>query len=382
MTRMPPKPLYALTALFDTADEIVEAAHTTAAAGYGKFDVHTPYPVHGMDRAMRLRTSRVGLFALAFGIFGALSAIGLMTWITAVDYPLVIGGKPFWSWPAFVPISFELTVLSASVLSTIAMIVIYFRMPNNSHPLHGTPYMAAVSSEKFGLTIEAADPSFDEVRVREFLRKAGGKHITPVYFTVDDAPTKSKLFDRKFLGVLAVTALVVSAGTYVTLNKLLYIVPFDWMMQQGKLKAQMPSDIFRDGIGMRTPVEGTVARGFLPYPYKGKPEEAAKNLVNPLLPTAAVIDRGKERFLTFCSPCHGNFGTGESRLQGQFPIPPTLHSDKVVNWPDGAIYHVITEGQNVMPSYAAQIARDDRWAIIDYIRVLQRAHRAKEADLK
>ena len=374
--------LYALTALFDTADEVVQAAEMTAAAGYTRFDVHTPYPVHGMDAAMRLRSSRIGFFALAFGILGALSAISLMTWITAVDYPLVIGGKPFWSWPAFVPISIELTVLSASVLSAIAMIVIYFRMPNNSHPLHGTPYMAGVSSDRFGIAIEAADPKFDEGDVREFLRKAGARSIGAVYYDVEALTQKPRLFEPRFLGVLAVVALVSSAATYVTLNKLMYTVPFDWMMDQGKLKAQKQSDLFRDGIGMRTPVEGTVARGFLPYPYKGKPEEAARNLVNPLLPTAAVIERGKQKFLTFCSPCHGNFGTGESRLQGQFPSPPTLHSDKVVNWPDGAIYHVITEGQNVMPSYAAQIARDDRWAIIEYIRVLQRAQRAKESDLK
>ncbi len=379
---MATKELYGLTALFDTADEASLAAEQTAVAGYTQFDVHTPYPVHGMDAAMRLRQSRVGLFALAFGILGALAAIGLMTWITLVDYPLVIGGKPFWSWPAFVPISFELTVLSASVLSTIAMIVIYFRLPNTSHPLHGTSYMARVSSDRFGIAIEAADPQFDEANVRAFLERAGGTGIAAVYYEEDEPGRGVRLFDPKFLGVLAVTAIVVSAGTYVTLNKLLYIVPFDWMMEQGKLKAQKPSALFADGIGMRRPVEGTVARGFLPYPYKGKPEEAARNLSNPLLPTPAVIERGRTRFLTYCSPCHGNFATGESRLRGQFPNPPTLHSDKVRNWPDGAIYHVITEGQNIMPSYAAQISRDDRWAIVDYIRVLQRAYNAKEADLK
>ena len=95
-----------------------------------------------------------------------------------------------------------------------------------------------------------------------------------------------------------------------------------------------------------------------------------------------IVERGRQKFLTFCSPCHGNFGRGDSRLAGQFPNPPTLHSDKVRKWPDGNIYHVITEGQNVMPSYASQIARDDRWAIVHYIRVLQRAHNAKESDLR
>jgi mono/diheme cytochrome c family protein len=104
--------------------------------------------------------------------------------------------------------------------------------------------------------------------------------------------------------------------------------------------------------------------------------------VNPLLPTKEVLERGKSKYLIFCSPCHGNFGNGDSRLQGQFPNPPTLHSDKVRKWPDGNIYHVITEGQNAMPSYALQVPPEDRWAIIQYIRVLQRAQNPGETDLK
>ncbi|MGB6121763.1 MAG: cytochrome c, partial [Bacteroidota bacterium] len=92
--------------------------------------------------------------------------------------------------------------------------------------------------------------------------------------------------------------------------------------------------------------------------------------------------RGRESYLSFCSPCHGNFGRGNSRLQGQFPNPPTLHSDKARDWPDGNLYHVIAEGQNVMPGYAPQISREDRWAIVHHVRVLQRAHNAKESDLK
>jgi mono/diheme cytochrome c family protein len=158
--------------------------------------------------------------------------------------------------------------------------------------------------------------------------------------------------------------------------------PFSWMMHQEKLKAQAPSAVFTDGIGMRLPVEGTVARGFLPYPYKGNPESAGKHLKNPIPVTAAVLERGKAKYLTFCSPCHGRFGDGDSRLRGQFPNPPTLHSDKVRLWTDGSIYHVVSEGQNVMPSYALQVSRDDRWAIVHYVRTLQRAHDAKESDLK
>lgn len=154
------------------------------------------------------------------------------------------------------------------------------------------------------------------------------------------------------------------------------------MMVQPKLGAQEASALFANGIGMRPPVDGTVARGFMPYPYKGKPEEAGKFLANPRPLNDATVATGRAKFLTFCSPCHGNFGRGDSRLNGQFPNPPTLHSDKVRTWPDGSIYHVLTEGQNVMPSYASQLTRDERWAIVHYIRVLQRAHNAKESDLQ
>jgi mono/diheme cytochrome c family protein len=374
--------LFSITALFETPDEIIHAAQETSKAGYTQFDVNTPYPVHGMDRSMGLKPTRLGVFSLVFGIMGAVSAVALMTWVTSSDYPLVIGGKPFWSWPAFVPIAFEVTVLLVAVLSVVTMIVLYFKFPNISHPLHDSSYMKRVSSDRFGISIQADDPSFNETAVREFLKKIGGKDIVPVYYDLEDLDHGQRMFDPKFIGVLVVTALVVCGATYFAFNQLLFMEPFSWMMTQSKLKAQRPSELFKDGIGMRPPVEGTVARGFLPYPFKGKPDEAGRYLVNPLLPTKDVLDRGKARFLTYCSPCHGNFARGDSRLRGQFPNPPTLHSDKVRNWPDGNIFHVMTEGQNVMPSYASQISRDDRWAIVHYVRVLQRAQNAKESDLK
>jgi len=368
--------------LFDTPDAIMHAAEETANAGYTRFDVNSPYPVHGMDRAMKLKPSRLGFFALAFGLLGAVSAVGFMTWVTLIDYPLVIGGKPFWSWPAFVPIAFEITVLLASVLIVISMIVIHFKFPNTSHPLHDTAYMRRVSSDRFGLSIQADDPKFNDREVRQFLRNLGGQDITPIPFPQETATFRPTLFEPKFLGILAVTALLVSGITYFSFNKLMYMQPFNWMSDQPKLKPQKPSLMFGDGLGMRPPVPGTVARGYMPYSYKGKPEEAGKYLVNPLLPTKEVIQSGKVKYLTFCSPCHGNFGGGDSRLRAQFPNPPTLHSDKVRNWPDGNLYQVITEGQNAMPSYASQISREDRWAIIQYVRVLQRAQHPEEADFR
>lgn len=375
-------PLYALAALFDTPDGIIRAAEGVAAAGYSRFDVNTPYPVHGMDHAMRLRPSRLGIFALVFGLLGAVGTISFISWVTSVDYPLVIGGKPFWSWPAFVPVTFEVTVLLASVLSVITMIVLYFRFPNTSHPLHDTPYMKRVSSDRFGIVLLASDPIFNDAQAKSLLQQLGASEIFPVHFDVEDRSIQRRLFEPRFLGVLVLTAIMVSGATYFSFNHLLFWEPFSWMSEQAKLKPQKPSMLFSDGIGMRPPVPGTVARGELPYAFADKPEAAGKFLANTLLPTDSVLAVGKKKYLTFCSPCHGNFGEGDSRLRGQFPNPPTLHSDKVRTWPDGSIYHVITQGQNVMPSYASQISRDDRWAIIHYVRVLQRAHYAKESDLK
>ncbi|HSH65389.1 MAG TPA: cytochrome c, partial [Bacteroidia bacterium] len=152
------------------------------------------------------------------------------------------------------------------------------------------------------------------------------------------------------------------------------------MEWQDKTVAQEKSDYFSDEYGMRQPVKGTVARGFIPYPYMGQPVPA-EVLTNPILPTKENIELGKRKFLTYCSPCHGNYADGDSRLRGQFPNPPTLHTSRVREMQDGMIYHIITNGQNIMPSYASQVTREERWAIVNYIRVLQRAKNAQESDL-
>jgi len=225
--------------------------------------------------------------------------------------------------------------------------------------------------------VESADPLFDENKLRNLFKDLGAIKTEDIFI-----PEKEifPVFQPKFLILLFITALVVSGGTYFTLNKLMYTLPFNWMMDQGKLNPQKGSVLFADGFGMRKPVEGTVARGFIPYPYKGE-LNPSQTLSNPLLPTKAVLELGKKKFLTFCSPCHGNFADGDSRLHGQFPNPPTLHSERARNFSDGMIFHIITNGQNVMPSYASQVTSEERWAIINYVRVLQRSKNASDSDL-
>jgi mono/diheme cytochrome c family protein len=131
---------------------------------------------------------------------------------------------------------------------------------------------------------------------------------------------------------------------------------------------------------MRNKVDGTVPKGFMPEDYKESPDSAGKYLINSLEYNEENIALGKKKYLTYCSPCHGNYAKGDSRLKDQFPMPPTLHSKKMNEWADGRIYHVITFGQGVMPSYAKQVTQKERWAIIQYIRTLQRALNPQEDD--
>lgn len=379
---MSEKILYSYTGIFDTPDEIIHAAEKASEYGFEKYDVHTPYPLHGMNKAMKLPPSKLGYVALVVGLSGALAALLIMFWMSAVDYPIIIGGKPFFSFPAYVPVMFEVTVLSASIATVLTMLFIFFKLPNNAHPLHDTSYMKKVASDKFGISIQSIDEKFNEDAVKKFLEDCGANDISAIYYDNDEITHKHKILEPKFIGFLIFTAFLTSGVTYFTLNKLLYMPPFDWMMEQDKLNPQAVSTVFNDGFGMRKPVEGTIARGFTPYAFHGQPEAAEVNLVNPLPISKAVLETGQMKYDTFCSPCHGYYGEGDSRLRGQFPNPPSLHSEKLRSWKDGRIFHVITDGQNIMPSYSSQLDVDERWAIVHYTRVLQRALNAKESDLQ
>jgi mono/diheme cytochrome c family protein len=146
------------------------------------------------------------------------------------------------------------------------------------------------------------------------------------------------------------------------------------MMYSPALKAQQP--------GQRPPVEGTIPRGYELYPFEAHEIDRAGALKNPLQRTKAVLERGQLMFNTYCMVCHGAYGEGDGSVVPKYPRPPSLQSEKILGYPDGKIFHVITRGQNLMPSYASQIARADRWAIIHYIRAIQKAKNPTAADLK
>lgn len=376
------KKMFGVAGLYNTPNEVIEAASIVAGKGYEKFDVYTPYPLHGMDDAMGLGPPKVGYVSFLCGITGTTLALLMIGWMMGINYPNIIGGKPFFALPSSIPITFEATVLLTGIATVFGMLILFNKLPKINSPLNDTDFMKNVTSDKYGIVIKSDDEKFSEQDVKNLYLSTGAYNVEEIFFRDSNLVTKTPIFEKKFILTIIATIIITAVGSYFTVNYILYdVVPFDWMWHQEKIDSQSPSDFFQNKAGMRPPVNGTVARGFLPYEYKGMPDSSVKLLSNPLAVSKQALERGQERFNIYCSPCHGYFGEGDGRLKGLFPKPPTLHSKKVTEWTDGNIYHVITNGQNVMPSYAEQVSREDRWAIIHYIRALQRSKNATDQDL-
>ncbi len=152
------------------------------------------------------------------------------------------------------------------------------------------------------------------------------------------------------------------------------------MYRQISMKAQEWDPNSPNGVGMKTPPPGTVPIGFEPYNNGLLDTLAANALINPLTPTEDVLATGRKYYNTFCVVCHGVQGDGKGYIVPKFTQPPSLLSDKVVGWPDGRIFHTVSMGQGLMPNYRQQVPTDKRWAIIHYVRALQRAAHPQPQD--
>ena len=171
---------HGLMAVFDTPADAMHAAEQVRDAGYSKWDVHTPYPVHGMDAAMGLRNSPVGWFTFIGGATGYTTGMIMIWWMNAFDYKIVIGGKPMFSPFYAFPVSYELTILFASFGSLIGMFLLN-RLPRLHHPLlKNRRFCQGASHDKYILVIETADPKFNAEETRKLLASAGSKHIEMV----------------------------------------------------------------------------------------------------------------------------------------------------------------------------------------------------------
>lgn len=167
---------YGMIAEFRTAADIMHAAEKVRDAGFKRWDVFTPFPVHGMDRAMGLKNSKVGWFAFIGGVAGYTSGMLMIWFMNAFDYPLVVGGKPMFSPFYSFPPSYELTILFGAFGSLGGMLFLN-RLPRLHHPLLKNRRFGLVTHDRFFLAIECADPRYSEPDVRKLLEEAGSKHI-------------------------------------------------------------------------------------------------------------------------------------------------------------------------------------------------------------
>jgi hypothetical protein len=171
--------IYGVMAEFDSAQSIVDAARRTAADGFTNVEAYTPVPIEQLNDILHRRRTRLPRAVLVGGLAGMATGFALQYWISVIDYPLNIGGRPFASWPAFVIPSYELTILFASLTALFAM-VIANGLPQPYHPVFNVPRFSLASSDKFFLVIEAVDPKFDQQRTTEFLRGLGANGVYDV----------------------------------------------------------------------------------------------------------------------------------------------------------------------------------------------------------
>lgn len=169
-----------LLAEFNSPGEVLHAAEKLRDAGYTQFDTHSPFPIHGMDAAMGLKDSKLGLIVFPIALTGTTCAFLMMWWMNGVDYPLVIGGKPPYSLPSMVPIMFELTILFTAFATVFGMFHLN-RLPRHHHPIFNSDRFKAFSDDKFFVSVESTDPKWSLEKTKALLEGAHASHVDVVY---------------------------------------------------------------------------------------------------------------------------------------------------------------------------------------------------------
>lgn len=383
----------AVLARFDGPEALVAAARRVREEGYTRWDAHSPHPVHGIERAMGLRPTVLPWLVFGAGVAGMVAALGLQWWTNAVNYKLLISGKPYFSLPANIPVTFELIVLFSAGTAFLGALALN-RLPEFAHPVFSSESVRRATTDGFFVSVESADPKFDEAQTADFLRSLGAEEVE-----VCRVSTKGRAFPRLLwpAAVIAVMLALVPPLLIARARGLRSPKPRIHIVQdmdfQPKYKAQNASRLFADGRAMRPPVAGTVARGGLEEDgrfFRGK-EGKAWVATLPIAATMPAMRRGRERFDIFCATCHGLTGEGGAagmtskramaRDDSKWAPPASLHEDRFRKMADGELFGVITAGVRAMPSYAAQIPVEDRWKIVLYVRALQRSQNAGADDV-
>lgn len=390
--------LYGLLAEYNTPGELIHAAEKVRDAGFTEWDCYSPFPVHGIDPAMGIKRTVLPWIVFTIGLCGLGGGLLLQWWANAYNWPWIVSGKPFFSLPANIPVTFESTILLSVFASFFGMWALN-KLPQVWHPFFKQDRFRKATDDGFFIGIQASDRKFQRGKTEALLRDAGALAVDACYTSAD--PDRRKLPKPVAVFILVTTflalvpfALIAKARTEKTSEPHIHVFPD--MDFQPKLKAQRPTNLFDDQRASRRPVAGTVARGQLKeddHFYRGIVNgEWATTFPAAFEVSKPMIERGRNRFNIYCQPCHGSSGRGDGMIhQRARKLPPTskagwvqptdLHQDYVVKMPHGQLFNTISNGIRTMPAYAAQIPESDRWAIVFYVRALQRSQNANLNDV-
>ncbi|HEY3806271.1 MAG TPA: quinol:electron acceptor oxidoreductase subunit ActD [Kofleriaceae bacterium] len=406
--------LYGILAQYDTPGELVEAARKVKDAGYSEFDCYSPFPVHGIDPAMGIKRTILPLVIFCGGFAGASGGLLLQWYCNAYQWGWNISGKPVWSIPANIPVAYECGILIA-VLTSFFGVWAFNKLPQVWHPLFRSDRFARVTDDGFFIGIEAADKRFDAEKTKALLEGAGAIAIENVHFDPDPA---NKQMPKWIMGIIiastafALVPFAIAAKARNTKSSEPHWNIFPDMDYQPKAKSDQADDLFPDGRENRGEIMNTVPRGWLeadetfyhglehadagdawttsfPKQYPDSSAVPPELRGQPFAVDMRLLKRGENRFNIYCTPCHGYDG------HGQGMVPTRVRSEggnwdarnlvdpngPVVQMPNGQLFNTISNGYAKMMGYAAQIPPWDRWAIVAYVRTLERAQNASHDDV-
>lgn len=431
--------LVGLLAQFDDPDSLVSACDQARQSGYTKTDAYSPFPVHGIDPAIGIKRSILPFIVLAIAIGACGVGLGMQWYTNSADwspifpgYAFKISGKPYFSLPANIPVTFEVIVLSSAFAAFLGMWFLN-KLPRFANPLHRISRFKRATNDKFFLMIEEADEKFDRQSTESQLNEWGAVAIEECRQDLTDTQLPSWVRLVALLGAILLMLPPVmifrAMGMTNRAPRLHFMPDMDW---QDKSKTQTMSPVlvnneflFSDERAMRAPVAGSVARGELQADtemYQGIKQNAqtpvsvtsTNNSVrtslgsitqdqDPATPAAEDLSkyvtefpegvevnaeflaRGQERFNIYCAVCHGYSGNGDGLVnqraialatnsKATWTAAKSLH-DPIVKDPAqnplGRIFDTITNGRSTMGPYGDQIPPMDRWAIVAYVKALQ-----------
>jgi len=480
----PPK-AFGWVAEYSDDSQLLDAARKVRDSGYSRTDAFTPFPVHGIDEALGIKPTVLPWFTLCAGAIGTSIALLMQWWMNAIDYPYIISGKPFASWPAFIPVAFELTILFAAYTTVFAMLGLN-GLPRFSNPMFTNPKFDRATDDRFFLWVDSRDKYFNTEKVKSLLESTRPLSVDEVRED-DSSPVIPKAIFTVIMSLILVSLIpgaVVLRMRAAQSEAPRWHVFFD-MDFQPKKKPQQTTTLFADSRTQRPPVPGTVARGELdladPYylgydpdttamlestdgtrmvaftaqePQATEPKSAetkpaepaaadAKSadgpaatvdgqptsaqaatsapanppaVSNPSAPANAAAGQapaaagepnyawltefpieatdelfalGKRKFETNCAVCHGFAGYGDGLVsqratnlaQGYWVQPTSLHEERIQNQALGRIYYTIANGKGKMAGYASSLTPRERWAVVLYVRTLQRSQNATIEDV-